>query len=191
MAHELGHHELHRQGASPVLITDKDIFGRRDSVEQEANAFAGHLLIPDPAIVRTLDEWQATKPTAETVARLMQRFGVSYEVAVFRLHNSGRINASQRDTLQAAKRRIGVRALCDAVRFNEFIDYPLPTSSLPPSFESDVLTAYAAGAIADRRLADLMRVADTEHARERARAAGVEPDDGELSDDEFEALLEG
>jgi Zn-dependent peptidase ImmA (M78 family) len=192
VAHELGHHELHRQGGAPLLIADKDIFGRGgDPIEQEANAFAGHLLMPDPAIARALAEWQPPELGADVVARLMQRFGVSYEVAVYRLHNSGRINAGQRDALIAAKRQIGVRALCEAIRFNEFIDYPLPATPLPAAFESDVLQAYAARAMSDERLAELLRVEDADRARAFARAAGAELDENELSDEEFEALLGG
>jgi Zn-dependent peptidase ImmA (M78 family) len=192
VAHELGHHELHRQGQSSLLIADKDIFGRQGQpIEEEANAFASHLLMPDPAIARTLQEWQVTQITADIVARLMQQFGVSFEVSVFRLHNAGRINAGERDRLFQAKRQVAVRALCDAISFNEFIDYPLPANLLPVSFESDVFRAYAARAISDVRLAELLRTADAEHALERFRAAGIELEDQDLSDDEFEALLGG
>ena len=191
VAHELGHHELHREGNSPLLIADTDILRNRDQpIEQEANAFAGHLLMPDPAIARALEEWEVEEITAPVVARLMQHFGVSYEVSVYRLRNAGRINAGELDGLLQAKRKVGVRVLCNAIRFNEFIDYPLPANSLPVSFESDVLRAYAARAISDVRLAELLRLAGPEQALERVRAAGIEPQDDELSEDEFEALLD-
>lgn len=191
VAHELAHHELHREGGTPLLITDQNIFGRRDPVEQEANAFAGHLLMPDPAIARAFQEWQVEQIDTTLVARLMQRFGVSYDGTVYRLHNAGRINAGQRDALVDAKRQLGVRAICDSVGFNEFVEYPLP-NVLPAAFESDVLRAYAAGAIDDERLAELLRVPTVEAAVAHARAAGVESNaDDELSDEEFEALLGG
>lgn len=190
VTHELGHHELHRQGNAPLLITDKDIFGRREPVEQEANAFAGHLLMPDPAIVRTFQEWQVQQIDTTLVARLMQRFGVSYEVTVYRLHNAGRINAGQRDALIEAKRQVGVRGICESVGFNEYLDYPLP-NALPAAFESDVLRAYGSGAISAERMAELLRTPSVEQAIAHARAAGVVDDEGELSDAEFEALLEG
>jgi Zn-dependent peptidase ImmA (M78 family) len=99
VAHELGHHVMHRTGDAPLLIADKDIFGRRDPIEQEANAFAGHLLMPDPALERTLQDWQVDQIDATVIARLMQHFGASYEVAVFRIHNAGRINAGKRNAL--------------------------------------------------------------------------------------------
>lgn len=191
VAHELGHHELHREGETPLLITDKDIFGRREPTEQEANAFAGHLLMPDPAIARAFEEWQVQQVDTTLVARLMQRFGVSFEVTVYRLHNAGRINAGQRDSLIEAKRQLGVRGICDSVGFNEYVEYPLP-NALPAAFESDVLRAYAAGAIDAVRLAELLRAPNVEAAVAHARGAGVEGAvDDELSDEELEALLGG
>ena len=189
VAHELGHHELHRQGDTPLLITDKDIFGRREPVEQEANAFAGHLLMPDPAIARSFQEWQVQQIDPTLIAHLMQRFGVSYEVTVYRLHNAGRTNAGQRDALLEAKRQLGVRGICEGVGFNEYLEYPLP-NALPAAFESDVLRAYSAGAISAERMAELLRVPSVEQAVADARAAGVVDNEGELSDAEFEALLE-
>lgn len=192
VAHELGHHELHRpDDGGPLLIADKDIFGRRDPLEEEANSFAGHLLMPDPAIARTLVEWQVTTIDTTVVARLMQRYGLSYEAVCYRLRNTRRISVGELDALLRAKEGLSVRALCESVGFNEFIDFPLP-SLLPPAFESDVLRAYAAGAISDERLAELLRLPTVEQALAHARAAGVaERDGGELSDDEFEALLAG
>jgi Zn-dependent peptidase ImmA (M78 family) len=192
VAHELGHHELHREDGAPLLIADKDIFGRREPVEEEANSFAGHLLMPDPAIARTLGEWQVATADPPVVARLMQRYGLSYDAVCYRLRNARRITLGELDALRAAKERVGVRALCESVGFNEFIDFPLP-APLPPAFESDVLRAYAARAITDERLAELLRVPAVEQALAHARAAGVdvEHDSGELSDEEFEALLGG
>lgn len=192
VAHELGHHVMHRIGEGPLLIADKDIFGRRDPIEQEANAFAGHLLMPDPALEHALHERQVDQIDPDAIAALMQDFGVSYEVAVFRLHNANRINAGARDALLDAKRQIGVRQICDAIGFNEYLEYPLP-NALPAAFESDVLRAYAAQAITAERLAELLRAPSIQAAVEQARDAGVGEDAGgdELSDEEFEALLGG
>jgi Zn-dependent peptidase ImmA (M78 family) len=192
VAHELGHHVMHRTGEAPLLIADKDIFGRRDPVEQEANAFAGHLLMPNPAIDRALDAWQVDQLDPTIIAELMQHFGVSYEVAVFRLHNANRINAGTRDALLEAKRQIGVRQICEAIGFNEFLEYPLP-NALPAAFESDVLRAFAARAITVERLTELLRAPSVEVAVAHARNAGISPDveSAELTDEEFETLLGG
>ena len=189
VAHELGHHELHRPAEGSYLHTDKDIFASTDPVEQEANAFASHLLAPDPAIKRALAEWQVTDISPVVIARLMQRYGISYETAVFRTHNSGVINAGQRDRLLDAKRSSGVRAFCDQIHFNEFLSFP-PAGGLPGPFEADVVQAYRAGGIGDDRLAELLRLPRLE-ALERVREAGVEAVGDELPADEFEALLGG
>lgn len=193
VAHELGHHELHRPAGGSLLIADKDIFGRKDDAEQEANAFAGHLLMPDRGITRILRDWQVTKISPETVARLMQHFGVSYETAVYRMHNiGGIINAGDRDRLLAAKRKVGVRALAEQIGFYEYREFPLPQSrrnTVPDEFERDVYRAYAAGTLTDQRLAELLRL-PTKEALKLVREAGAEPPaDSGMSDDEFEALL--
>jgi Zn-dependent peptidase ImmA (M78 family) len=134
VAHELGHHELHRPDTGAYLHADKDIFEGKDPVEQEANAFAGHLLAPDPGVRRTLEDWRITsgsEVSPDVIARLMQHFGVSFETAVFRLHNMGAINAGIRDELLAAKAKHGVGQLCRDIHFNETTSFPLPESCFP------------------------------------------------------------
>jgi Zn-dependent peptidase ImmA (M78 family) len=73
VAHELGHHEIHRPAEGTYLHTDKNIHGSKDPIEQEANAFAGHLLAPDPALRRIFAEWQVVNVDPIVIARLMQR----------------------------------------------------------------------------------------------------------------------
>lgn len=195
VAHELGHHELHRPDAGrPLVVADKNIFGRTEPIEQEANAFAGHLLIPDPGIVRSLREWQVADVTPEVVAQLMQRFGVSYDTAAYRLHNvGGIINAGDRDRLLAAKREQGVRTLCERIHFNEFLAFPLPGNkreTVPEAFETDVIQAFSAHAIDEERLAELLRLPRSA-ALERVHETGIElSQEPGMSDEEFEALLD-
>ncbi len=197
VAHELGHHELHRPEQGTYRHADMDIFDpakRGDPLEQEANAFAGHLLAPDPALRRALDEWQISNGQqvgARVVARLMQRFGISFETAVFRLHNMNVLNAGMRDELLDAKANLGVGRLCREIHFNETTSFPLPESPLPASFEADVLQAYAVHALDDQRLAELLRLGSAEDARQRALEAGAEPEPQEVSHEELEALLDG
>lgn len=195
VAHELGHHEIHRPQEGIYRHADKDIFAtskRGDRVEQEANAFAGHLLAPGPALRRALDEWQighGSGVTAHVVARLMQRFGISFETTVNRLNNSNVINQGTRSALLEDKERVGVGQLCRDIHFNETTSFPLPESPLPEHFEADVLQAYAVHALADERLAELLRLDSAEAAIRRAHDAGVEREHGNVTDDEFEALL--
>jgi hypothetical protein len=109
---------------------------------------------------------------------------------VYRSNNCGLINAGTRDALIQAKKQHGARWFCEQIHFNESLSFPAPTSGLPEAFETDVVQAYAAGGIADERLAALLRLSSDDALR-RVRDAGVETAVGELSEEEFEELLGG
>lgn len=189
-AHELGHHLMHRPEAAPFVHADKDIFGLRDEVEEEANAFAGHLLAPGPGLERVLREWGVEQIEPLVVARLMQEFGVSYETTVNRLHNTNLINAAMRDRLKQAGQN-NIRRLAREIGFNEHLAFPLPATSLPEWFETEVMQLYADGGIGKERLAELMRL-PVERALARVQEADIEATEpGELSAEELEELLRG
>ncbi len=82
VAHELGHFLLnHAQEDYGVLLRlatpiDKDPF------EQEANAFAANLLVPQHMLKKILKEYPSTRNDLNSLARL---FGVSRDVIKFRL----------------------------------------------------------------------------------------------------------
>lgn len=89
LMHELGHLILHRASS----IDDAADMQSRVGHEREANAFAGHLLVPDaflaeirdderPAAVEHFDTW---------LAEYRQRWGVSGEVILRRLLDAGRL----------------------------------------------------------------------------------------------------
>lgn len=99
MAHELGHLLLHRAS----IIDDEADMVAVDGAEQEANAFAGNLLVPDhflaqisdrdrPADVSQFEGWLAA-PT--------RSWGASTEVVLRRLMDVGRLS---RDTYAAYRR---------------------------------------------------------------------------------------
>ncbi len=92
LMHELGHLLLHRQS----IIDDETDLYSHEGHEREANAFAGHLLVPDeflatiddagrPAEVPQFDAW---------LDRQCKRWGVSTEVILRRLTNAGRLPKS-------------------------------------------------------------------------------------------------
>ncbi len=57
LAHELGHHLLHRTLADgSLLLTDYGLFLKENRLEYEANVFACHFLIPDDAVRGILPE---------------------------------------------------------------------------------------------------------------------------------------
>ena len=93
LAHELGH-ILNRDGAT--INIDTDMQARTDE-ERLANAFAAAFLMPEPAVRETIDRFGRD---ANCLARMLLRFGVSYETLVYRLHNLGIINAEGRDSLR-------------------------------------------------------------------------------------------
>ena len=93
LAHELGH-VLNLDGQT--VNVDTDLKARNDE-ERLANAFAAAFLMPEPEIRQTIEEHGRG---ADCLARMVLRFGVSYETLVYRLHNLRIINAEGRDRLR-------------------------------------------------------------------------------------------
>ncbi len=93
LAHELGH-VLNSDGTT--INIDRDLRARSDE-ERLANAFAAAFLMPEPEIRETIDKYGRR---AESLARMLVGFGVSYETLIYRLHNLGIINAEGRDRLK-------------------------------------------------------------------------------------------
>ena len=93
LVHELGH-VLNSDGAT--INIDRDLQARTDE-ERLANAFAAALLMPEPEIRKAIDDYGRG---ANCLARMLLRFGVSYETLVYRLHNLQIINAAGRDRLR-------------------------------------------------------------------------------------------
>lgn len=81
IAHELGHHYLHRDHRVDVLYRrDVDKPGEAVSIpEQEANRFAASLLMPAPCIAR----FRVKDP------QIAKKFEVSYTAMTFRLKHLG------------------------------------------------------------------------------------------------------
>ena len=80
LAHELGHV---LSGDGSTINIDRDLRARTDE-ERLANAFAAALLMPEPEIRKAIDDYGRG---ANCLARMLLRFGVSYETLVYRLHN--------------------------------------------------------------------------------------------------------
>ncbi|MDE0161456.1 MAG: XRE family transcriptional regulator [Acidimicrobiaceae bacterium] len=93
LAHELGH-VLNSDGTT--INIDRDLRARSDE-ERLANAFAAAFLMPEPKIRETISKYGRQ---AESLARMLVGFGVSYETLIYRLHNLGIINAEGRARLK-------------------------------------------------------------------------------------------
>jgi hypothetical protein len=95
LAHELGH--LLARRADDDIALDREMAGSTDS-EKLANAFAASYLLPEDDIHQALDDHGRVM---STLVRLTDRYGVSYETLIYRLHNLRLIDAAGRDRLTA------------------------------------------------------------------------------------------
>jgi transcriptional regulator with XRE-family HTH domain len=95
LAHELGH-VLVQDGVHYSIDTD---LAGRDDRERLANAFAASVLMPEAEVRDMLDSGGRT---AQSVARMLIKFGVSFESLVYRLYNLRLIDEVSRGRLHAA-----------------------------------------------------------------------------------------
>lgn len=80
LAHELGHHLLHRNLADgSFLMTDYGLFLKENRLEYEANVFACHFLIPDEAVQELMTGTLLDLPSAAA------RLGVPPELLELKL----------------------------------------------------------------------------------------------------------
>lgn len=101
-AHEIGHHELGHETTIDEIVEH----GSNKQEEQEADFFAGMLLMPSSAINRTLNRYGAVVEKLESNdAYILSRyFGVSYEAFIFHIHRNLRfINHKQYRKLKNIK----------------------------------------------------------------------------------------
>ena len=94
LAHELGHLLLSHDGA---LVVDDNLAGTTQD-ERQANAFAAAFLMPEEKVDEYVDSYGLG---AESLARMICNFGVSFESLVFRLHNLREISGEDCDSLHA------------------------------------------------------------------------------------------
>ena len=89
LMHELGHLMLHRASS----IDDEADMYSRVGHERDANAFAGHLLVPDAQLAQVHDDEQpaAIEAFDAWLAPYRQRWGVSSEVILRRLLDADRL----------------------------------------------------------------------------------------------------
>ncbi len=93
LMHELGHLLLHKTSS----IDDDHDLHSHDGREHEANAFAGHLLVPDTFLKSIRDADRPAEATGfdDWLAEQRKAWGVSGEVILLRLLDAGRL--SRRD----------------------------------------------------------------------------------------------
>ncbi len=93
LAHELGHLLLHRASA----IDDASDLLSQHGIEHEANAFAGHFLVPHEFLQQILDDARPDSAASfdAWLQPQCQAWGISAEVILRRLMDSGRLPQKQ------------------------------------------------------------------------------------------------
>jgi Zn-dependent peptidase ImmA (M78 family)/transcriptional regulator with XRE-family HTH domain len=106
LMHELGHLILHRASS----IDDDDDMYSRVGHERDANAFAGHLLVPDAFLAQVRDEERpaAVEQYDTWLTHYRQRWGVSGEVILRRLLDAGRLPQERYSAYRAYVRGLSV-----------------------------------------------------------------------------------
>jgi Zn-dependent peptidase ImmA (M78 family) len=103
LMHELGHLLLHRTSS----IDDERDLHSHEGMERDANAFAGHLLVPDTFLISVRDAERPTDPADfdDWLAQQRKALGVSGEVILLRLLDAGRLQRRDYDAYRAWRDR--------------------------------------------------------------------------------------
>ena len=154
LAHELGH-VLAADGTE--ISCDVD-FRAQSPSERFANAFAAEFLLP-AARVRSLTRGVTDSRVA--VARVMLLAGLSKQTSVYRLHNLGLINATQRDALLGL-RMSDFADLLESEDEGALLltrgDELAPRSVTPFNLLSRLIDAYHAGEVSAAPIAGILGV---------------------------------
>lgn len=154
-AHELGHHVF---VDGPKLDRDSDLLGSREIEERRANSFAAAFLMPRDGIKVALDT--SRRIHGEEVVRIATHFGVSYEMATYRLHNTGFVDAARRDQLLAERA---------AVLTPEFRRRLGSIRHLPSEYVVNAFDGYLSSRLDFDRLAELLHADDRVGRQQLAR----------------------
>lgn len=128
LAHEIGHVILHMNNGDSYIEDNVTISGRStDDKEQEANYFAACLLMPADEVEKFLDleiaDFSKRDLSAMDIARIMSEFNVSFDMALNRLENLGKINTDERLRLdnERIQKRVGnlLRSVGGNAKLNE------------------------------------------------------------------------
>lgn len=170
LAHELAHH-LFQDGDTLIPDSNDRMFSNEDPQETRASAFAAELLVP-AALLRK--RFHSDTP-AESMIELMLETRASKQTVVYRLHNTGLINAEQRDWLLSESqskwiRRLGRRQEWAEFRSSEGQDRP------PARIVERVVNAYEEGLVGIGPVAEVcLRLGDRERLRAELEEDGIAP----------------
>lgn len=159
LAHELGHVILHfgigvsdKENDTPVFENDKTLSGKSENwKEEEANLFAACLLMPKEAVEKFFElelfDIQEDELSAYDVAKIMSVFQVSFETALNRLENLGKIHLKNRGRLDNEKNENRVGKLLRTVGGNGRLNMASKEVSIPPKYLDYAIYNYNHGAV--------------------------------------------
>lgn len=157
LAHEIGHIVLHLESASSFIDDAITIAGRStDEKEQEANYFASCLLMPEDEVDKFLDleiaDFENKGLTAMDIARIMSEFNVSFEMALNRLENLGKISGNERVRLDNERIQLRVGNLLRSVGGNRHLNEAMGEIEIPHEYIEYVIDNYNHNAIPQETL---------------------------------------
>lgn len=147
LAHEIGHVALHMDEISSFIDDAMTISGRSsDEKEREANYFAACLLMPADEVEKFLDleidNFTGNGLSAMDIARIMSEFSVSFETALNRLENLGKIDSAQRIMLDSEKNQTRVGNLLKSVGGNSRLNEASKEIGIPHEYIDYVIYNY-------------------------------------------------
>jgi Zn-dependent peptidase ImmA (M78 family)/transcriptional regulator with XRE-family HTH domain len=186
LAHELAHYLL--DDLDPLYVDERGA-RTRSLAEMRANAFAAHLLMPEPGVRSAIE---GTTDDAERAVRVALTFGTSVSAAAYQLGNLGLVPDTVRDRLAET----GAKPL--------LMRYALPSDwqqdergrgqlRPPGRLYGRATLAFRRGLIGLEPIADLLQRSDRDQLRQELEDAGLAPDEdalGPASPDAVDELLE-
>lgn len=170
LAHELAHYLV--DDLDPLYVDERGVRAR-SVAEMRANAFAAHLLMPEPGVRAAIDGFT---DDAERAVRVALTFGTSVSAAAYQLGNLGLLPDSVRDRLTQA----GSRPLL--MRYALPSDWQQDESGRgrlrPPSrLYRRATLAFRRGLIGLEPVAELLQRPDRDQLRQELEDAGLAPDE--------------
>jgi len=170
LAHELAHYLV--DDLDPLYVDERGVRAR-SVAEMRANAFAAHLLMPEPGVRAAIEGFT---DDAERAVRVALTFGTSVSAAAYQLGNLGLLPDSVRDRLTQA----GSRPLL--MRYALPSDWQQDESGRgrlrPPSrLYRRATLAFRRGLIGLEPVAELLQRPDRDQLRQELEDAGLAPDE--------------
>lgn len=147
LGHEIGHVLMHMDNTDSFVDDAITISGRStDEKEQEANYFAACLLMPTGDVEKFLDleleDFKKDSLSAMDIARIMSEFNVSFDMALNRMENLGKINNDERVKIDNERNQLRVSNLLRSTGGNSRLNVPSMEISVPYEYIDYVIYNY-------------------------------------------------